>query len=74
MKKKRGTNCIEGFRCPKCGNFESFNVEVPRLINVQASGTDDCGGDTEWSDDSYCECDECGHEATVGYFTDEGAE
>lgn len=69
--RKRGEGCIEGFRCPKCGNYQTFKVSVRRTVIVTEDGTEDCGGDTEWEDDTWCMCGTCDHEATVGYFTDE---
>jgi hypothetical protein len=62
------TNCLIGFRCPHCGSFEPFSIEVTTMLTVHDNG----GGDTEtleWDDDSRCICIECGLAGTVATFT-----
>jgi hypothetical protein len=57
--------------CPECGSDESIHIDAIQKVSVRlcVDGTDSDGGDTEWSDDSYAECTECGYEATVKDFT-----
>jgi hypothetical protein len=63
-----GDGCIEGMRCPKCGNHEEFKIVGSTLWDVLEDGCDD-HDDVEWDDDSYCRCSECGHDGTVRDFT-----
>ena len=64
----RGEGCIEGMRCPDCGNHHAFKIVGSQLYRVSADGTDDAGGDIEWDGESYAECPECGKQSTVDGF------
>lgn len=64
------TNCLADMQCPQCRSFEPFNIEVKTSMRVFDNGTDD-HGDTEWDEDSYCECCECGFSGTVADFSKE---
>jgi hypothetical protein len=45
------TNCLEGIRCPDCGNEESFRIAAKTIVTVTDDGIED-HGDMEWDDDS----------------------
>jgi hypothetical protein len=64
------TNCLAGFRCPKCGQTEEFEVVATVSIKLIDSGTLDADGDTEWDDESRGTCNECGHVAPAKMFFD----
>jgi hypothetical protein len=66
------TNCLEGMQCPQCKSFEPFNIEVKTMIKVFDSGTGD-HGNTDWDEDSLCECCECDFSGTVADFTEKAA-
>ena len=51
------TNCLEGIRCPKCGNEDEFRIEGTTIFTVTDDGTESYG-DVEWTED-FCECTEC---------------
>jgi len=65
------TNCLEGFRCPQCGQTEKLAVLARMWVALTDDGTDpyddavDNMGGTEWDDDSPAECPNCGHAAKV---------
>ena len=61
-------NCLEGIRCPECGHEDAFRIEAQITVHVTDEGTEE-GGDTEWTDASYCECAGCKHAATIKDFT-----
>ena len=64
------TNCLEGVRCPQCGNQDEFRIEVVAVCKV----TDDSAeitGDLEWTDDSWCYCPKCDNEGILGKFRDQ---
>lgn len=63
------TNCLSGMQCPKCKSLEPFAIEVLTTFRVFDEGTDDQIGDTNWDDDSYCECCACVFAGTVRDFT-----
>ena len=63
--------CLEGFRCPKCGSYEPFEIEVKTTVRVYDHGRGDMES-AEWDDDSPCACCECGHRGVVGDFNKEG--
>lgn len=64
------TNCLAGMRCPKCGSYGLFRIEVKTMTLFSDEGALDDGGDNEWDEASYCKCDECDHAATVAAFTE----
>jgi hypothetical protein len=57
--KTKNTNCLYGFRCPKCESLEPFYIESKVIVRVTDSGTEETEGDIEWDDESYCRCGEC---------------
>jgi hypothetical protein len=61
-------NCLEGIRCPECGHEDGVLIAATIYVHVTDEGTEE-GGDTEWTDASYCECAGCKHAATVKDFT-----
>jgi predicted nucleic-acid-binding Zn-ribbon protein len=60
-------NCLEGFKCPKCGYEHRFDIESTTTVTMTDDG-EDGHGDIEWEDDSACTCCECGHTGTVKDF------
>lgn len=64
QKKCVGEGCIEGWACPKCGQYEHFTVEATAFFDVNADGTDQCDG-VDWTDDSHVQCPDCGWHGTV---------
>jgi hypothetical protein len=52
------TNCLEGIKCPACGNEDSFRITATSVFTVTDDGTDHYR-DVEWDDDSSAECTEC---------------
>lgn len=62
-------NCLA---CPKCESEGPFLlIGVKTTVEVSDEGAADIYGDTEWADDSYCGCRQCGHAANVAAFTKE---
>lgn len=74
--KKENPNdeCLEGMRCPNpdCDDpFGPFIIEITTTVEVSDEGVGEQTGDNEWSEESYCQCDECGHTGTVKDFREE---
>lgn len=75
-------NCLAGFACPGCGQWDEFLVEgfAPVIGDLwwdrlSDDGTDnDPGGDFEFDDDNRCKCPKCGWQGTVGEARSEEAE
>lgn len=63
------TNCLEGLRCPKCGNEDRFFIIGGAQFEVTDDGSDTVG-DHEWDDHSPMSCPECNHEGKVRDFRD----
>lgn len=63
------TNCLEGWKCPNCGNEDRFEVEAITWVNLTDDGSEPIG-DTEFSQDSLAKCPECETAGTVATFTD----
>lgn len=61
-------NSLEGFKCPKCGQKDEFQIAVQCWATVRDDGVEDYG-DTEWDDDSACQCPDCGFAGKVKDFT-----
>lgn len=56
------TNCLEGMRCPSCGQNNCFMVDAiwHGQVHVYEDGTDEMsGGHTEWKDEFPAACVEC---------------
>ncbi len=66
------TNCLEGMACPSCGSYGPFTIEALVFLEVSDNDTEQ-GDDSEWNDDSYCRCHECGEIGTVGTFTEKAS-
>lgn len=56
------TNCLEGIRCPCCGNTDSFSVEATALFLVLDEGASSCN-DIDWDGGSRTICRSCDHAA-----------
>lgn len=55
------TNCLEGVRCPACGQDDRFIITATVDCEVTDDGTSaDDGGHYDWDVDSPCRCPECG--------------
>jgi hypothetical protein len=52
------SNCLQGIRCPSCGNEAAFYIEASTVMYVTDEGAES-RGDTSWNDDSHAECTEC---------------
>lgn len=64
------TNCLQGLRCPQCGSYEPFHIEVLTVVQMWDDGTEsDLGGGLDWKEDSYIDCYACQHSGTVKDFT-----
>lgn len=63
------TNCLEGMRCPSCGNEDEFRIEMVITVKVTDEGTEDMGGDYYWDKDSWCFCPQCEWDGTVKDFS-----
>jgi hypothetical protein len=63
-------NCLKGMRCPKCGEYGPFYIEVITTVLMHDDGSDSIGSDQDWDGESHCTCKHCMHHATVGEFRD----
>jgi hypothetical protein len=61
------TNCLEGIRCPACGNGDVFDISTRALATVTDEGIDNAT-DHEWDDNSYTRCPECDEDGELGEF------
>ncbi len=52
------TNCLEGLRCPHCGQAERLRV-VARVMCLVTDGGSEPFGDHDWDDDSIAACPDC---------------
>jgi hypothetical protein len=68
----RGTGCIDGMKCPNCGEHRSFQIAIEAWTDVTPKGSkgivpvvaDLC----EWGDNSKCRCPMCGFSALIKDF------
>lgn len=61
-------SCLEGIKCPKCGQETKFEIEVNTMTMVTDEGTYETR-DIEWSYDSSVICPKCGKEGRLWQFT-----
>lgn len=62
------TNCLEGIRCPKCGQEDEFLIYASSWFQFTDDGTGDFG-DVEYDNTAPIECRDCGEIAIVADFT-----
>lgn len=61
-------NCLDGIRCPRCGNEGSFRIAATSTFLVVDDGTEEYQ-DVEWDSASRIDCTGCYHSGTVADFT-----
>jgi hypothetical protein len=61
-------NCLEGIKCPDCGQDQEFRIQANAVFVVTDSGTDSCS-DVSWDEQSHILCSECERSGTVGEFS-----
>ena len=61
------TNCLEGIRCPKCGQEDRFFIMGCAQFEVTDDGSD-AVGDHEWDDSSATRCVQCGFDGELKDF------
>ena len=64
---KTNNNCLTDIACPKCGNREHFRIQVKTICTLMDDGVDE-HEDTEWGNQSFCQCKECDEAGTVKNF------
>lgn len=60
---EQNDNCLDGWRCPKCGNEgeeETFNIQITTWIALNNDGTDDSESSHEFDGDALTQCQRCG--------------
>jgi hypothetical protein len=62
------TNCLEGVKCPQCGNEDEFRIAVTTMATVTDDGGEVEHGDMKWDDTSYAECTSCDKYGTLSDF------
>ena len=62
---KSDHNCIEGMKCPACGQCEEFRIQALVVTAVTPGGVQDIVSEFEWDEDSTCLCPKCDHTSTV---------
>ena len=45
-------NCLEGIRCPDCGNEAAFYIQSSAVMHVTDDGAE-CRSDIEWDGEPY---------------------
>jgi len=62
-------NCLEGIKCPKCGNEDRLFIVATILADVTDDGADIAKhSDMEWSDSSHARCPDCGESGALSNF------
>lgn len=68
------TNCLEGMRCPKCGQEDEILVQGTSWLSLKDEGSDFYAAstkgisDVEYHDDSLAACPECDYQGELGDF------
>jgi len=66
-------NCLEGMKCPVCGNADRFYIFAVVECEVTDNGVEDTGS-ADWNDASKCVCPDCRYDGTVKDFRKHGKE
>jgi hypothetical protein len=53
------TNCLEGVKCPACGNEDTFRIQITTMADVTDDGAEVEHGEMDWDEASYAECAQC---------------
>ena len=62
-------NCLAGKRCPKCGSYGPFEVQVLLRVLLYDEGTDDADDSSiEYDGDAAAVCYACRYEGKFGDF------
>jgi hypothetical protein len=62
-------NCLDGKRCPRCGSYGPFEVEVSMRVLLSDEGSDDAeDGTIDYGDDSPARCLDCNSDGKFGDF------
>jgi len=59
------TGYLEGYKCPECGNTESFEIIADVLIRLDDAGIADYISGTDWDNNSNFTCTWC-HASGIG--------
>ncbi len=65
------TNCLDGMRCPKCGAYEPFAIEIRMTVSITDDGFEwprSEDNNPYWDEDSPCRCEECDYDGDVRDF------
>ena len=66
-------NCLEGLRCPGCGNADRLRIVARIMADVTDDGAEMAHGtQMDWDDDSLAVCPECDHDGPLAGFRDRG--
>ena len=61
------SNCLAGMKCPNCFSEGPFRIVMSSWFLLYDDGTDGYE-DTEWGDESNCQCKNCTHTGKVSMF------
>jgi len=61
-------NCLQGIKCPKCGNEDRFKIQASIACHVTDEGSEP-DGDHEWDETSHTICPVCEFENSLAAFT-----
>ncbi len=62
------TNCLEGIRCPACGQEDRFRITALITCVVTDNGSEPLG-DHEWDGESSTQCPQCGFNGKLNEFS-----
>ncbi len=63
-------NCLEGIKCPECGNEDRFLIVATIVAEVTDNGADIARHtDMEWDEASSARCPDCGMAGPLAAFS-----
>lgn len=64
------SNCLEGIRCPRCGQNDAFDIGATVTLRVTDAGwTAEESQDAEWDEKSRITCPDCNTTGTIRDFS-----
>ncbi|MBA4068171.1 MAG: hypothetical protein C0501_31620 [Isosphaera sp.] len=62
-------NCLDGLRCPRCGNEDRLYIVTTVLADVTDNGADVArGSEWQWDDASMTRCPDCDRDGPLNEF------
>lgn len=63
------SNDAAKLKCPKCGSAAEFYIYASIAVSVSEGKMSFDSDNLRWGDDSFCDCEACGHHGSARSFS-----